>query len=72
MASATFRLSFDIGGRLVGPGSPVFVIAEAGLSHFGDMALAEQLVDLAAEGGADESQPVGHRRLHRRSLVLRG
>ena len=53
MASATFRPSFDIGGRLVGPGAPVFVIAEAGLSHFGDMALAEQLVDLAAEGGAD-------------------
>jgi N-acetylneuraminate synthase/N,N'-diacetyllegionaminate synthase len=31
----------------------VFVIAEAGVSHFGDMTLARELVDLAAESGAD-------------------
>ena len=32
---------------------PVFIIAEAGLSHFGDMNLARQLVELAANSGAD-------------------
>jgi N,N'-diacetyllegionaminate synthase len=38
---------------MVGPAAPVFVVAEAGVAHFGDMALAEQLVDLATAGGAD-------------------
>ncbi len=37
----------------MGAGAPVFVVAEAGVAHFGDMSLAEQLVDLAVAGGAD-------------------
>lgn len=53
MASARFHSSFTIAGRPVGAGAPVLVIAEAGVAHFGDMGLARQLVDLAAEGGAD-------------------
>lgn len=48
-----FAPAFEIGGRPVGPGAPCFIIAEAGVAHFGDMDLAEQLVDLAAAGGAD-------------------
>jgi N,N'-diacetyllegionaminate synthase len=48
-----FEPSFHIGDRRVGAGAPVFVIAEAGVAHFGDMALAEQLVDLAIAAGAD-------------------
>lgn len=44
--------AFDIGGRCVGKGAPVFIIAEAGVSHFGDMGLARELVDIAAEAGA--------------------
>ncbi|MFH0954145.1 MAG: N-acetylneuraminate synthase [Verrucomicrobiota bacterium] len=43
----------SIAGRLVGPGQPCFVIAEAGVNHNGDMALARALVDAAAAAGAD-------------------
>jgi len=42
-----------IGGREIGPGKPTFVIAEAGVNHNGDVALAERLVDAAARAGAD-------------------
>jgi N-acetylneuraminate synthase len=42
-----------LGDRLVGPGRDVFVIAEIGVNHNGDMALAERLVDAAADAGAD-------------------
>ncbi len=49
----SFRASFDLGGRLFGEGAPVFVIAEAGVSHFGDIDLARRLVKLAADAGAD-------------------
>ena len=48
-----FAGSFAIDGRPVGPGHPVYFIAEAGVAHFGDMKLARQLVDLAAAAGAD-------------------
>jgi N,N'-diacetyllegionaminate synthase len=42
-----------IGQRSVGAGHPCFVIAEAGVNHDGDVALAHRLVDIAAEAGAD-------------------
>lgn len=42
-----------IGERVVGPRSPCFVIAEAGVNHNGDPDLARRLVDAAAEAGAD-------------------
>src|SRR5262249_50215092 len=42
-----------IGARAVGAGAPCFVIAEAGINHNGDTALASELVDAAAEAGAD-------------------
>ena len=42
-----------IAGRTVGPGSPCFLIAEAGVNHNGDIALARRLVDAAAAAGAD-------------------
>lgn len=42
-----------IGEREIGPGKPCFVIAEAGVNHNGDIALAEKLVYAAAEAGAD-------------------
>jgi N-acetylneuraminate synthase len=45
--------SLEIGSRLVGPGHSCFVIAEAGVNHNGDISLAKQLIDAAADVGAD-------------------
>lgn len=53
MFEPDFDKRFDIGGRAIGPGEPVFFIAEAGVAHFGDIAIARDLVDLAADAGAD-------------------
>lgn len=43
----------DIGGRLVGPGEPLYFVAEAGVNHDGRLEQALQLVDAAADAGAD-------------------
>jgi len=45
--------TISIGGREVGPGRPCFVVAEAGVNHNGDPALAKALIDAAAKAGAD-------------------
>ncbi len=45
--------SLSIGSKTVGGASPCFVIAEAGVNHNGDVALAEQLIDAAAAAAAD-------------------
>jgi sialic acid synthase SpsE len=45
--------SFELGGRPVGEGQPTYVIAEAGANHNRDLAIARELVDVAAEAGAD-------------------
>ena len=37
----------------VGPGEPCFIIAEAGVNHNGDVAIARELIDIAKEAGAD-------------------
>ena len=42
-----------IAGRPVGDGHPVFVIAEIGINHNGELALARKLVDVAAAAGCD-------------------
>ena len=42
-----------IGDELVGKNHPVFIIAEAGVNHNGDLNLAKKLVDLAVEAGVD-------------------
>jgi len=42
-----------IAGRRVGPGERCLVIAEAGVNHNGKVDLAHQLVDAAADAGAD-------------------
>jgi len=48
-----FRKELIIGDRKIGPNNPVYIIAEAGVSHFGDPGKARELVDLAVEAGAD-------------------
>ena len=44
---------FDVAGRRVGPGEPAFIIAEIGINHNGDHELARQMIDVAADAGAD-------------------
>lgn len=41
----------QIGDRLVGPGQPAFIIAEIGINHNGDLAIAEKLIDAAVLAG---------------------
>lgn len=42
-----------IGDRVVGPGRPVYFIAEIGINHNGDVDIAKQLIDVAADTGCD-------------------
>ena len=43
----------SIGKKIIGEQRPCFVIAEAGVNHNGEMALAKQLIDAATKAGAD-------------------
>ena len=45
--------TFSVGKRSVGGGAPVLVVAEVGVNHNGDLALARRLVDAAVETDAD-------------------
>lgn len=45
--------TIQIGKRAVGRDAPCFIIAEAGVNHNGDLAIAHRLVDTAFEAGAD-------------------
>lgn len=42
-----------IGNRHVGPGHPCFIVAEIGINHNGSLKLAMDLIDAAADAGAD-------------------
>lgn len=42
-----------IGERRIGPGEPVFIIAEIGVNHNGSVARAKELIDAAVRAGAD-------------------
>lgn len=48
-----FAESFDVGGTRIGGGARCYVIAEAGANHNRDLGLAKELIDVAAEAGAD-------------------
>ena len=43
----------EIGGRLVGDGHPVYIIAEIGINHNGDIEIAKKLIDAAALAGCN-------------------
>lgn len=45
--------NIKIGNKFVGEKQPVFIIAEAGVNHNGDIKLAKKLIDVAIECGAD-------------------
>jgi N-acetylneuraminate synthase/N,N'-diacetyllegionaminate synthase len=53
MNNFLFNHEFSISGRGVGLNHPVFIIAEAGVAHFGSIDKAKRLVDLAVEAKAD-------------------
>lgn len=39
--------------RLIGPGQPIFVVAEIGINHNGDVGLAKKLISAASVAGCD-------------------
>lgn len=51
--SPILELMIAIGNRTLGPGKPCLVVAELGTGHLGSPERARELVDAAAEAGAD-------------------
>jgi N-acetylneuraminate synthase len=45
--------SIKIGNSLIGPTLPIYIVAEIGINHNGDLSLAKQLIDIAVESGCD-------------------
>jgi N,N'-diacetyllegionaminate synthase len=50
-----------LGERTIGGGAPVFVIADAGLDHGGDVSQVRRLIDAAVQSGADGIGVHAHR-----------
>ncbi len=48
-----FHQEIKIGDRMISEKEQAFIIAEAGVNHNGDMGLAREMIDAAAEAGAD-------------------
>ena len=48
--------NFAIGERLIAPDAPVFIVAEIGLNHNGRLDLAKELIDAAANAGANSAK----------------
>ncbi|EPR35548.1 N-acetylneuraminic acid synthase domain-containing protein [Alkalidesulfovibrio alkalitolerans DSM 16529] len=53
MHKFSFAQRFSIAGRAVGQDEPTYIIAEAGVAHFGSLEKAKRLVDLAVDAKAD-------------------
>jgi N-acetylneuraminate synthase len=47
------RHTVRIGGIEIGPGYPAFVTAEIGINHNGDLEIAKELIDAAAQAGCN-------------------
>ena len=43
----------ELDGKMVGPGYPVYIIAEISANHNRDKNVVHQLIDIAAEAGFD-------------------
>lgn len=48
-----FANAFEVAGRPIGGGAPAFIVAEAGANHNRDLGMARELIDVAADAGAD-------------------
>ncbi len=46
-------MHIQIGTKRIGPGQPVFIIAEIGINHNGSVEIAKQLIDAAVAAGCD-------------------
>lgn len=53
MKKKFFNEVVNIPNKKIGKGQPTFIIAEAGVNHFGSLKKAKKLVDLAVESKAD-------------------
>lgn len=53
LSGSMFSQSFSISDKVIGKEQPVFIVAEAGVSHFGNLDKAMKLVDMASDAGAD-------------------
>ena len=49
----TDSTSVGIGSMKVGAGAPCFIVAEIGINHNGDMAIAKRLIDVAVNAGCN-------------------
>lgn len=49
----TFNRQFQIENRTISEQERVFIIAEAGVNHNGNMEIAREMIDVASEAGAD-------------------
>ena len=45
--------NLTVGSTEIGKNRPVYIIAEIGINHNGDIAIAKQLMDVAAESGCN-------------------
>jgi len=45
--------TLKVGGKRIGSGSPVYLIAEIGINHNGSLDLARRLIDVAVDAGCD-------------------
>lgn len=48
-----FNKNINVGDFSLNTESPIFIIAEAGVNHNGDLEIAKKLIDLASEAGAN-------------------
>ncbi len=64
-----FNTEIKVGNKIISGESPVFIIAEAGVNHGGDMAVAKQLIDVASKAGVDA---VKFQTFKTENLILQG
>ena len=48
-----FNKHFKVANKIISENTPVFIIAEAGVNHNGDINKAKELIDVAASAGVD-------------------